>query len=658
MKGQSFTHQLSTVTMLVGDNAVGKTAALTAIDLALAPKISPGNYPAIEKFFSGFLNMTVSVDTDEGSFARAFARKGESISQTFCSIRPEKGIPPVALDADYYFGLSIEKRAGFVASLVKLPETFSKGAIIAELKNKLTLPDGRNTEETQSTVCELLAAAEVNLPTATSVQEWLESTIELFVKRKQSCLAVKQRMEKSAQASVQIFDGTPGRSVASIEAQLKELAAVNQDLIEQLARIKIDYAIAKGKIEAEGMKGFVSKKTENEGLLREVSQEIAAANSEHHHGVAALTASLKELFPDLRPELQGKIDSADRQLRGVLQSFSTKTITESSLTKQLNDLTSLSHCPTCKAAGEGWREAVGIELETALKLVCHDLTDLNQQEQQALLLLDGAQAAFADHEKACNKNRRGHYESGIALLDETLNGKLSKLSTCRDSLQKLLSLDEALEQQYFTEQVSSKCSELDVLFALEIKSKDEQIAAERSKGDALQRDYKLAIYYGLQLKRKAVEQAERSKAVDDYDLNSIALDSLKLVLAKMVNGVFQRLLVSANRVADCVLKTPLHYRNGEVGRFDGLNRWVSSNVFSGTEQAALYASISYALAKDSGFKIVRVDELGRFSEKNKKKFINRIVELVAAGEIDQFIGVDVAASPYNQTAGVSVIELV
>lgn len=106
-----------------------------------------------------------------------------------------------------------------------------------------------------------------------------------------------------------------------------------------------------------------------------------------------------------------------------------------------------------------------------------------------------------------------------------------------------------------------------------------------------------------------------------------------------------------------MLASPLAYKDGDLGRFDSQNRWISHRCFSGTEQAATYAAMSFALAATSQCRIVRVDELGRLDPKNKKRFIERMVQLVCDGKVDQFVGIDCVAEPYNSVEGVHVIQL-
>lgn len=112
--------------------------------------------------------------------------------------------------------------------------------------------------------------------------------------------------------------------------------------------------------------------------------------------------------------------------------------------------------------------------------------------------------------------------------------------------------------------------------------------------------------------------------------------------AKLVDKVFGPVISLANRVFEPVLGKPLVYRDGLIGYGD----FVPSELFSGAEEAVTFAGIALALATQCPLKIMIFDELGRLSQANKGSLIKTVLNLIKAGVIDQFIGVDVDDSPY------------
>jgi hypothetical protein len=121
----------------------------------------------------------------------------------------------------------------------------------------------------------------------------------------------------------------------------------------------------------------------------------------------------------------------------------------------------------------------------------------------------------------------------------------------------------------------------------------------------------------------------------------------------MVAGAFGKILSIANTITTGILKTPLEYRDGEIGRFEGPT-WISHRTFSGLEKAISYAGISVALAGECPIKIVMIDEV-LIHPDNQRLLLDRALELTAAGKISQFVLVDVHAE--NVPAGVNVIRV-
>ena len=110
---------------------------------------------------------------------------------------------------------------------------------------------------------------------------------------------------------------------------------------------------------------------------------------------------------------------------------------------------------------------------------------------------------------------------------------------------------------------------------------------------------------------------------------------------------------SAARFTAGILRSPLVYQDGDLGRFEG-DKFISWETFSGTEEALAFAGLSVALAAQAPVKVVLIDELGRLTSANKTKLLDRMLELTRDGVIDAFIGADVVAPAM---AGVKVVRL-
>lgn len=641
VKGRSFSHDLKPVNVIVGANAAGKTAVMKTIDLALTQKIAPANYPAIAPLFEGFDRMVVNLETDVGNFNRMFRRSGDKISMTVDE-RPEGVvIPPVAIDADVYFGLSIDKRTQFVASMVKLPGTITDQAqgVIAELKNKLVLPDARNTATTQTIVNEILeAVTNTTLIDGAvcimSMQDWISHRIEQATVRAKSARDTKQRMEKSAQASVQIQLTTPGEdlpiSIPDIELAIQTIGQEIKQASEALGRVRGEKDADVG--ERERRTELRTKLSEELSRTKDQSNTILATKKkiqdvEKEAGdYASTTPSINLQISEKNVE-RAKFVSANQSYDG-----------EAARLRRIISGVDKRLCANCQSILKGDSETQLKDTEQAIKansLIIHNIaTDLKVLEEQA------------------TKSRAEDIR--IANLSKTLPQLRQTLRTAENAQQTRTELHKQLITATSEpgEQPGPKRD-----YDKDITDLDAKVKERSEHRLALQDRLKKATAAAQQNARKAQEEAERVKAVDDYDLQVIALDVLKEFQAKMVETAFQTLLTDANLIADAVLKTPLAYKDGEIGRYDEQQRWVSHRCFSGTEQAATFAAMSFALATTSACRIVRVDELGRLDLTNKRHFIKRMAQLVESGKIDQFIGVDVTDGEYMLVDGVNVINI-
>lgn len=640
VKGRTFIYELRPVNVLIGDNAKGKTAVMRCIDIGLVPKIAPASYPAIAPLFEGFPKMESKLDTDVGEFYRMFTRSGEKISLA-TEDRPEGVvIPPVALDADVYFGLSIEKRSAFVASMVKLPDTFSEQAVIAELKNRLKLPDDRNTEVTQSIVNDIMGtvedSADVIRHAGVSVQEWLSTQIVSATSRQKSARDTKQRMEKSGQASVQIQLMQPGDSepgaIAGLEHDIVRVGNELKQASESLGRVRAEKDADVGERSRRAEQRL--RLTTEYNAMTDQSESILSPKKQIQD-IETETGTYTSGTPNINEAIsKKKIERA--QFVATNQSLANEEIRLRSIIAGVD--TRL--CVNCQKILKGDSET---QLEDTLKAMAANRGGIEEVDASLGLL-----------ESEATKSRGEDIR--IQNLQKQLPQLRQTLRTAENAQQKRTQLhDQVQELSKQPDRITQAAPVRD--YDKDIETLEVRIQEWNNQSAQYQERLKKATAAAQQNARKAQEDSERAKAVDDYDLQTIALDVLKEFLSKMVTAAFTVLLADANLIADAVLASPLAYKDGDLGRFDNEKRWISHRCFSGTEQAATYAAMSFALAATSPCRIVRVDELGRLDPKNKKRFIERMVQLVCDGKVDQFIGVDTVPLPYSQVEGVHVIEL-
>jgi hypothetical protein len=152
-------------------------------------------------------------------------------------------------------------------------------------------------------------------------------------------------------------------------------------------------------------------------------------------------------------------------------------------------------------------------------------------------------------------------------------------------------------------------------------------------------------------KLRAAEAAEATRA--EATAWEAVREFVDVLQGEAVERAFKPLLTVANRIAGAVLKSPLMYRAGEIGRMDG-RTWISHQTFSGSEQAVTYAALSVALAAASPLRVAIIDEMDRLTPENKKTLMESVVEAVNEDVLDQCICCDVRASDYYGLVGVFV----
>lgn len=117
---------------------------------------------------------------------------------------------------------------------------------------------------------------------------------------------------------------------------------------------------------------------------------------------------------------------------------------------------------------------------------------------------------------------------------------------------------------------------------------------------------------------------------------------LEEVQAELVQEVFGGLLAIINQVTSGLVKSPVAYHRGEIGRWNG-SSWVCHKYFSGTEKLLTMAGVSAALAADAPIRVIIMDELGRLTDLNRSLLVNAMLKLIESDVIDQFIGCDAIA---------------
>lgn len=612
MKGQTFTHDLTQLNYISGGNFRGKTARSSAIRLALwgyLPELGKDKKKTFE--LAGGRGMEVKLTFNDGSrVGRKWQLSGNSIKVSEELVDWVQQIPSVVLDPKEYFGLSGDKRSKYVFGLLNIDDG-GKGeeSVVAALKN-ISLGEA-NTEDTQSALQEVITLANglsdgrsdaIDAGGTVTIQEWVDDLINAVKEKFAEANAAQKRMAGTSQGLTELAHASGADSLGSLPETERQIEALQKEIralyTEQKDLGRGFETVERNKVRAEKLKKGLAKRNKPESI-----EEIKKRKSLLEHLViqyASKTEACLESLNAVRRERDAVIKKIEEE--------------ESKIAKAAKDLAEC--CPTCGGKSDGWKHRVALEshrksLQSAVEAAEKELStskDLDAKWNQDKASLEQAEATLRGHDES---------EEIFAQMQEELDG---------------LNLEVSVKDKERISEIEQSITDKTKLVH-RLQTDVKRIAA--SKADEV---------------RKQQAESEYSKAMAEVKVCKEVIRVLLDIQARMVEKAFDTILEKANRVADGILKTPLAYREGEIGRIED-GAWIPHSVFSGTEQAVCYAAITVALALQSPFKLVIVDEMDRMDSENRDKFANKLRQMVDLGEVDQVILIGVNShwdSPYNQ----------
>ncbi len=638
IKVPSFKYQLEAVNILVGNNFVGKSAVLQAIQLGLLGYV-PGGIPKTNAgIFSlscgSLMSVTLRIadptarPTDCTIITRSFEQRGESVKAAE-SITP-KGftVPNCLLDVGTYLNSSDRERVKFVFGLVDIGESWSGDRILRAI-GETPIDCGPDMIEkvvlAKRAIFERMSESDHERHDADgTIQEWLESVLEDLRERVRNTTAALGRMEKYSQGAIELKAGD-NMDAANVDRILRDKSADLKALGERLAVARSQQVTVR----------------QNAATRQEIQRRLAEPFS------AETVDATRKQIGELEPKVAG-YKSAVGGLVGTLAdaSATVKTL-KNGIEKAESDLRAAERqhgldakapkCPHCGTSGKKFKEAVEEQFRERSAELRNQHNKLTEQLAEAQTACDAASNAYkaaSEADKAATSDR---------LLLQSLRGELNRLET--------LAANRATWQR--------QLDGLETLVApsqIEIGEMAKAVAVLSAEVDELGTRQKRWVAAAHEAKRAA--EAREARAGSEAELCALkaVVKSVETIQAELVADAFGKILRDCNRFCADILLTPLAYRDGEIGRWSGLN-WIPHRSFSGTEALLAGAAVSVALARQAPLKIVLLDECGRLQTKNKLALVNRLLNLTAEGFIDQCILVDVDAAPYRDIEGVQLIEI-
>lgn len=676
LKGQSFTHNLSKVTVFAGANESGKTARFDAILLAqLGYKLKPGQKPqktAAAIFRScgqrggGGTTMSVMNAMNDGTaIARTWTMKRGKITYE----GPEESyIPPTMLDPSGFFALTGPEKRNLVLSQVDLAEL---GIGVEPLLKKLCdaiqpgTKDSPTWNANEELGYEVAKQAHKSETEKQSIYDWLTATVDAIT-------ALRDKEAKLVDTHEQTVRGITDNKAA--EGDMTALQSVQPEI--NAARERQTAAVA---AEATALVAFSTAQRNVQdtkaiaaGLVDETAtleaikvqeSKIADAQGVPEPGRMPKSKVMSELRPTSEDQ-RVALNRANNALDDAIHQHRATTAAVESLIESIAKAKAKTTCPTCghdvteqqaavvanlegKLADARLQDAKTAEIASHADKAVKEATSAWTAAENAIATWDSANAnlqkqnqeAMDDYNARARAYNRA--QADINTAREAIRrhqAALNANATAREAAQSLPGLEHA-SQAAAHAYAAAKAALAPI--AEEIR----QLEARQKQFIARTQNERLANQSREQLKI-ASERLAVFKA------------AMKVVAEEKVRAeaeAFNALLKHARKMTDGNLKAPLEFKDGDLGMTHDGN-WIDIGEFSGKQQIFALAGLGLALTqKNDGVRIVLVDECGRLDRPSKHALVRRLLELIHQGVIDQAVLADVNAADYTKSDDVSVI---
>jgi hypothetical protein len=700
LKGNTFTHELGRMNMIVGKNDAGKTSILDAICLSLLgylPRL-PRNNQGVFALSSSDI-MRVCARFDNGlTVSRGWKQSGAKVQKLGEEGVDELGAIPVAvLDADAYLGASAATQVSMMFKLARVEfdraefvqQLTGQFADIADLSKLLEAKTDEEKENPQAWLDEAAVRVATALKAATDEVDRLAKTNEGIsqiaeddavvnegdVRQREAGLkALKEKLD-TERGAINAMRQAANQAAASVEAWRNRVAELEAQGAGNPSR-----SVAVIESELAGLRQQERDAAEARTLAARREASITSKREAIQRDEAEL-ARLKgntESIPELEKALTAEMEAHETYERNVARMQELREVTAATeanlaavrarneeLQNRRAKADAAECCPTCGADGENWK------------------VDLLQRYDDEINAND---IAITYYEKWLGD---ANSELASLIIDHSTTGRVREaelaLSEARNSADNVPAYEGALEIK------RQHLADLEAQQPTKVKSRDfqaeiEALEAEQRKAEAveelarlkanppatveigdiegewalneagLQEYNRLSAELEKDRQALAAQQSDRQRqqaALDKRTKAAAQVDSLKKLAkaikarrTELVKEGFGPLLNTINTFTAGIVPTPIDYHKGSLGRWDGA-QWITLKAFGGAYEAVTVAALQAALAALSPVKLLLMDELGNLDQDVKKAFLENVYKAITAGLLDQFIGIDPSGQDWS-----------
>lgn len=699
-KGRTGAIPLAGANLIVAPNFTGKTALLEAIKLVLLRYI-PGRKalktnPAIFKRASAG-NMSASITMTGGeTYAASYTQAGRSIQATGNAPEWVDDGMRFALDPELYFSKSIGDRIEIAAQLLAHAGGITIARSVERVMSAAVALPKKATEAERAAARDAAQAVLAKLqPMTVKAEEakkplpvWLTELAEYLGTQRKTANAVKERMQKTLEGITDLADVTreletipPVENLTESEARIDgTIAEIRATIAKMREPLESDEQRIKTR---DSLTRQINDITADAGALEgvEVEERNEAASVKNLEEMQGEYETLRQADTDARALHKVDYDAAkkrvaDMQERAAVMLKEARAVIDRYEEEALNDGGMVPFDKVYPMGGvhslpDGEHTVSAVLTIEAGKINVVQIREILVRakrtvtpEEIAAALQKEQEAESLDVEAELLADRPGYFGKDQARIDylaTTITEEKTYLEKCRARLanarQCVTSYNAAAPR---LAELRARVAALKGLSAEDVHEANCRIDAEEAKIAALhaerqgvqrQRERIAELRQAQALAGKSVKENE--KAAAEVSVLKRMEDEIEGIRLEGVKDSIQPALDICNKFADGVLRSPIIYNDGEIGRMqDGV--FIDITGFSGAEEALLLAGFGVALASRSAFRCPILDELSDFDAERKHRLLQNCVALVEAGVIDQFIAVD-NTLPGNVVQGLNVI---
>lgn len=681
-----FEHKLTGVDIFVGPNWSGKTSRLKAIRLAIEGHLSElGNKPSLTAALMRGSGMSVEVALSNGKF---ISRKWQEVkgSIEFTTAGAELEVSPVLLDPMKYFGLGDKDRMRYVFERCKVDMLDGQpvaDVIITKIKSIKVEEHTPDHEAAIRDACNGIDASDRDRNDAgQSIQDWIESLVSTAREESRTRKANVKTMRETVKGLAEVRGEDDAEMAKNLEKQVK---AADDKLAEanRKATLVCDkYAEARRtNRERQDLEAKLTGLVDNTAKIEHLSSWLITAQDEAASYTGgelleshkAMQAEIERLSKELK-EYKSATNEAYDNLRAAeswATSVDTKLKSAEDDRAQMRDDHALDMqaeaCPHCEAKSKGWKKRIEARYIETDKLRESEIIGLKTELVKASNHAETLKKALETCKQSDQENQSDWQAVRDMMKDaESIFGQISKrraelnlaasnLNTQIDNLQAAQSRATEIKAQAAKLPPMIPVEEMNVMDDASDKATKECTTAVNELSE-LRKRQEAFIRKQQDDKRNAQTLQKLTKLEAGLDVSKEVLDILESLQLTIVKQAFGTLIERANKLAGGIMHAPLEYRDGEIGYVQGQS-WVGWKTLSGAEKVLVYTGISLALAWESPIKIIMLDEMnGPLEELNLTLYLQKMVQLVKDGVIDQFVGTASSLGKFSgNVAGTNVI---